>query len=150
MARIRGKDTTPERALAELLDAGGLAYEKHCQDLPGRPDIVFRTERLAIFVDGDFWHGWRFPVWEHRMSEKWRMKISETRKRDRIAHRRLRSMGWVVLRIWEHQIEEDRLYCIKRIIDSLHRAKVDWKRLKEFEATLPRLRRRNRLPRAKP
>ena len=150
MSRIRGKDTTPERVLSTLLAAGGLTFEQHCRDLPGRPDFVFREDLVAVFVDGDFWHGWRFPVWEHRMSEKWRMKISETRRRDRLAHCRLRRMGWKVVRVWEHQIEENRLACVKRVIHSLDRKTVTWNRVLEVESTLPKMQRRNRLPRAKP
>lgn len=150
MARIRGKDTTPERILLTLLAAGGLSFEQHCRDLPGRPDFVFRNETVAVFVDGDFWHGWRFPVWEHRMSDKWRKKISDTRRRDRLAHRRLRRMGWKVIRIWEHQIEEDRLTCIRRVIHSLGIETADWSRILDVESASPKLRRRNRLPRANP
>lgn len=150
MARIRGKDTTPEKTIAILLAAGGLTFEQHCRDLPGRPDFVFRKEMVAVFVDGDFWHGWRFPVWEHRMSDNWRAKIAETRRRDRLAHRRLRRMGWNVIRVWEHQIEENRLACVKRVIQWLEGKSVAWNRVLNAESALPKMQRRNRLPRAKP
>lgn len=57
MGRIRGKDTLPERQIMQLLRDHGMEFETHARDLPGRPDIIFRDERLAIFIDGDFWHG---------------------------------------------------------------------------------------------
>ena len=107
MSRIRGKDTGIERTIATALAARGLNPERHASDLPGRPDFVFRDHRLAVFVDGDFWHGWRFPAWEHKLTPRWRDKIAETRRRDRRNFARLRRSGWRVIRLWEHQIEAD-------------------------------------------
>lgn len=115
MARIKGRDTGPELDLAAALKAAGLKWEGHAGDLPGRPDFVFRRHRLAVFVDGDFWHGWRFPAWRDKLSEAWEIKIDGNRRRDRRNHRRLRRMGWQVLRLWEHQIERDPLECVRRI-----------------------------------
>ena len=71
MSRIRGKDTGPERAVAGILLKLGLQPEYHARDLPGRPDLVLRSLRIAIFVDGDFWHGWRFEEWRLNLSERW-------------------------------------------------------------------------------
>jgi len=107
MGRIRGTNTGPERKMAAALEALELAWESHARDLPGRPDFVFREAQVAVFVDGDFWHGWRFPAWRHKLSEKWEKKIQATRLRDRKNHRRLRRMGWIVLRFWEHSIKQD-------------------------------------------
>ena len=61
MCRIRGKDTEPERSVAEALRARGWEFESHARDLPGRPDILFRHLMVAVFIDGDFWLGWRIP-----------------------------------------------------------------------------------------
>ena len=119
MARIKGRDTKPELAIAELLRAAGLEFETHARDLPGRPDFVFRAERVAIFCDGDFWHGWRFPRWRLKLSEKWEAKIAKNRERDARNHRRLRRMGWKVIRIWEHQIENDPAACLMKVRKSL-------------------------------
>src|ERR1051326_2230462 len=60
MAKIRGKDTGPEKLLAERISACGITCERHCIELPGRPDFVFRNSKVVVFVDGDFWHGYRF------------------------------------------------------------------------------------------
>jgi DNA mismatch endonuclease (patch repair protein) len=121
MSRIRGKDTGPERAVAEALRARGWDFETHARDLPGRPDILFRAAMVAVFVDGDFWHGWRFPVWRDKLSEKWEAKIEANRRRDARNFRRLRRAGWKVVRIWEHQVERDLPACIGRVEELLPR-----------------------------
>ena len=105
MSRIRGKDTGPELFVLGLLDDVGVEAETHARDLPGRPDFVLRERRIAIFVDGDFWHGWRFPAWRHKLAPFWETKIEANRARDGRNHARLRRAGWRVVRIWEHQIE---------------------------------------------
>jgi DNA mismatch endonuclease, patch repair protein len=115
MSRIRGRDTKPELAVADLLRAGELDFESHVSDLPGRPDFVLREQQVAIFCDGDFWHGWRFPAWRLKLSEKWEAKIEATRRRDARNFRTLRSRGWIVVRLWEHQIERDLEACAARI-----------------------------------
>jgi DNA mismatch endonuclease (patch repair protein) len=115
MSRIRGKGTKPELIVADLMAKAGVKWEEHARDLPGRPDFVLRKHRVAIFVDGDFWHGWRFPAWRLKLSEKWEKKIESNRLRDIRNHRLLRRQGWTVIRIWEHQIENDPILCANRI-----------------------------------
>jgi DNA mismatch endonuclease (patch repair protein) len=115
MARIKGKNTGPEKALAAALSGIGLPWESHVRELPGCPDFVFRVAKLAVFVDGDFWHGWRFPVWRDKLSEKWEAKIAANRRRDERNFRRLRRMGWRVIRLWEHQVERDLTRMVKKI-----------------------------------
>lgn len=119
MSRIRGKNTAPERALEGLLRAAGHEFETHARDLPGRPDVVFRRAYLAVFVDGDFWHGWRFPLWRHKLSPRWRTKIAENIARDRRNFARLRRGRWRVVRVWEHQIVQHPERVISRIEDAL-------------------------------
>lgn len=119
MSRIRGKDTGPERALAAAMAEQGWEWESHARDLPGRPDFVFRGAGVVVFVDGDFWHGWRFPQWRDKLSEKWEAKIEANRRRDTRNHRALRRAGWIVVRIWEHQLERTLSACIKRIANAI-------------------------------
>ena len=119
MAKIRGQDTGPERVVAALLRDAGLTFESHARDLPGRPDFVFRDRRVAVFVDGDFWHGWRFPVWRDKLSEAWEAKIGATRLRDRRKFQRLRRSGWRVVRIWEHQLARDPEGSLARVTKAL-------------------------------
>jgi DNA mismatch endonuclease (patch repair protein) len=116
MSRIRGKDTAPELLLARLLRRSRKRFQVHQRDLPGRPDIVFRRAKVAVFVDGDFWHGWRFPVWRLKLSEKWEAKIEANRRRDMRNHARLRRAGWTVVRIWEHQLKADPGACLLRVL----------------------------------
>ena len=107
MSRVRGKDTAPERVVRSELHRRGLRFKKHVKQLPGKPDIVFSKRKVAVFVDGDFWHGYRFPAWQETLSAFWSDKIGKTRKRDRRNFGKLRRMGWRVVRIWQHQMERD-------------------------------------------
>ncbi len=146
MSRIRGKDTTPERYMEAGLKAAGLEFEKHVRSLPGTPDFVLAQYHAVIFVDGDFWHGWRFPSWKHKLSARWQDKIEATRSRDRKNHAALRRRDWVVIRIWEHEIETDIAACISKIEAKLQLAQLDWPSINRALAMLPALRRRKRLP----
>lgn len=104
MQAVKGSNTSLERTVeAELLRLG-LKFQRNVADLPGKPDFVFSSEKLAVFVDGDFWHGWRFPQWKHKLTEYWQQKIERTRRRDRLNFQRLRRNGWGVVRIWEHVV----------------------------------------------
>ena len=119
MSHIKGKNTSPERIIFATLEQHGIQFAKHVKDLSGRPDIVFCQAKLAVFLDGDFWHGWRFPLWKHKLAEKWRAKIAATRERDHRNFQVLRRCGWRILRIWEHQIERSPQKCVERILSVL-------------------------------
>lgn len=116
MSRIKGKGTKLELAVAELMADAGLQWEEHCKDLPGRPDFVLRPSKIAIFVDGDFWHGWRFPLWRLKLSEHWERKIEGNMRRDARNFRALRRSGWKVIRLWEHQVRNSPDHCLERIL----------------------------------
>lgn len=115
MSRVKGKDTGIEWSVRSALHQRGFRFHKHAPDLPGRPDIVFRSARVAVFIDGDFWHGYRFPEWKDDLAPFWQKKIEANRKRDDKNFRRLRSEGWKVIRIWQHQIHQDLDACLERI-----------------------------------
>jgi DNA mismatch endonuclease (patch repair protein) len=70
---------------------------------------------VVVFIDGDFWHGYRFPKWENDVSDFWRNKISRNRYRDQKNFRQLRRMGWSVIRIWKHEVNGNLDACINRI-----------------------------------
>jgi DNA mismatch endonuclease (patch repair protein) len=110
MARIRGrgnKDT--ELRLIVLLRAHGITGWRRGQPLPGRPDFVFPRQRLAVFVDGCFWHGCpTHATWPKQNAEFWRTKITANQRRDRLVNRLLRKKGWRVARIWEHALAKKR------------------------------------------
>jgi DNA mismatch endonuclease, patch repair protein len=115
MARIRSKNTAPELAVRGLLRKSGLNFRLHDSSLPGCPDIVFRKARVVVFIDGDYWHGWRFSLWKNKLAPYWKDKIERNRQRDARNFAKLRRWGWLVIRIWEHQIERDLGACVERI-----------------------------------
>lgn len=104
MSRIRSKDTLPERLLRSALHKRGRRFRLHATGLPGSPDLVFVRERVAVFVDGDFWHGRNLEQWMHKLKPYWRDKIAGNRRRDRRLTDRLRRMGWRVVRVWERDV----------------------------------------------
>jgi DNA mismatch endonuclease (patch repair protein) len=124
MSRVRGRDTNIERALRSELQRKGMRFRKHASDLPGKPDIVFFQAKVAVFVDGDFWHGFRFPRWQEAVSLFWRTKIAKNRARDQKNFRKLRALGWQVLRLWQHSIEADLDGCVGKVMAAVLRRKA--------------------------
>lgn len=115
MSRIRGRDTKVELLVRKELHRRGYRYRVNAAWLVGKPDIVFTRIRLAVFVDGDFWHGWKFDQWSEKLAPYWRDKIAGNMTRDRRHMVRLRREGWTVLRIWEHDVKKNFARCIERI-----------------------------------
>jgi DNA mismatch endonuclease (patch repair protein) len=74
---------------------------------------------VVVFVDGDFWHGWRFPQWKDKLTIEWEEKIANNRARDQRNTRCLRQRGWQVLRIWEHQIHGNLDQSVRRVLVAL-------------------------------
>ena len=106
MAAIRSKgNKATELKLASILRAAGITGWRRHQPLPGCPDFIFRRDRLAIFVDGCFWHGCR---WHCRMPQSnstyWQKKIARNTIRDRATNKTLKEAGWRVLRVWAHSL----------------------------------------------
>lgn len=125
MSTSKGKNSGPEKKVAEGLAELEVDGESHVRTLPGCPDFVFLAAQVAVFADGDFWHGWRFPVWRDKLSEKWEAKIEATKKRNARNIRRLRSMGWTVIRLWGRKINTTLPACLKRINSCYRRGKID-------------------------
>jgi len=109
-----------ERLLREALWQQGLRFRKHLGALPGCPDIVFSTARVCVFCDGDFWHGrsWvelRVKLERRANAAYWIPKIAGNVERDREQNRRLRDLGWTVLRLWESDVlrsPNDAVQCV--------------------------------------
>lgn len=106
-AQTPAKHTRPELALRQALWSRGLRYRLH-YSLPGTPDLVFVGPKLAVFIDGCFWHG--CP--EHYRPPQanvayWQLKLTRNQERDRRVDQQLASEGWKVLRVWEHEIRRD-------------------------------------------
>ena len=107
MARIRGRNTSPELTLRRLLWRAGLRYRVHSQTPGGRPDVVFPRARLAVFIDGCFWHGCPDHYVRPRSSQQfWSRKLLENCRRDSHQTQSLEALGWRVYRIWEHEVFE--------------------------------------------
>lgn len=119
MQKVRLRNGSLEKLIQGGLKARGLKFERHVRTLPGRPDIVFRAARVAVFVDGDFWHGWRLPRWEHKLAPFWREKLRANRARDLRNFRRLRRRGWRVVRLWQHNVINEFDECINRVESAL-------------------------------
>jgi DNA mismatch endonuclease, patch repair protein len=108
MARIRSKDTTPERQLRSALWSAGLRFRIHFKTPAGRPDIVFPRAKLSVIVDGSFWHGCPTHYSLPRTRQPfWSDKLEQNISRDLRQGIELQNHGWRVLRIWEHEVKDD-------------------------------------------
>ena len=117
MSAVKSVNTAPEILLRKTLWRMGLRYRLHAKNLPGKPDIVFAKSKVAVFVDGDFWHGrqWRLRGYKNLESQfdgvsnkpYWVEKIKRNMARDRKVNAELRKLGWRVVRIWESQMKKD-------------------------------------------
>lgn len=127
MSKVKNKDSKAELAVRRLLHARGLRYRLHYNKAYGRPDIVFTKARVAVFIDGDFWHGnaWRvrglpslaaqFP----NRTEWWVAKLQRNIQRDANVNERLASEGWTVLRFWESEVGANAEEVVERIIEAV-------------------------------
>lgn len=122
MSRIKSKNTRLEIKVFEALELNNLKFLKHYKDLPGKPDVVFFEKKIAVFIDSDFWHGWRFKDWQARLPNSyWLNKISQNIERDRKSRIKLRRMGWKVIRIWEHQLIKNEKRVINKLLGHVER-----------------------------
>jgi DNA mismatch endonuclease, patch repair protein len=125
MARIRGRDTSPELIIRRGLWDAGLRYRLHVKTAGGRPDVVVTRVRLAIFVDGCFWHGCpEHYVRPRSRNDFWDAKLRENVHRDRRQTLKLEEQGWRVLRIWEHEVREQPERTLKRILECALRPRL--------------------------
>ncbi|MGX7873209.1 very short patch repair endonuclease [Mesorhizobium sp. ORM6] len=114
MSRIRAADTKPEMRVRRALHAAGLRYRLHAKDLPGKPDLVFRSRKVALFVHGCFWHQHPDPNCKlSRMPKSkldfWRPKLEGNRLRDERNRSALEIKGWTVVEVWECETKPDHL-----------------------------------------
>ena len=120
MSRIKSRDTSIEVSLRKALWAVGIRYRKNYAALPGAPDIAITKDCIAVFCDGEFWHG---KGWETKRSEiknnreYWNNKIERNIRRDQEVNRILSGMGWTVIRFWGYDIQKDLSGCVDDIKD---------------------------------
>ncbi|MGH8910172.1 MAG: very short patch repair endonuclease [Egibacteraceae bacterium] len=136
MQSNRSKDTRPELLLRRELHRRGIRYRLHARDVPGRPDLVIRRLRVAVFVDGDFWHGnrWRLRglarLEEDIASnhEYWVPKLERNIARDHQVTAQLEDAGWTVVRIWESDLHRDRAAAADRVERAIRDARANAER----------------------
>lgn len=123
MAAIRSKDTGPELAFRRALWAAGLrGWRCHLAALAGKPDVSFGGRvKVAVFIDGRFWHGHPDYFTPGRSGPYWDAKIARTQERDRYADERLRTAGWLVLRFWDLDIERELDGCVAAVAAAVSR-----------------------------
>jgi DNA mismatch endonuclease (patch repair protein) len=124
MSKIRSKDTKPELILRKKLWERNLRYRLHKRDARNA-DIVFAKNKIAVFVDGDFWHGYNWKI-QGKIPPKgfWQEKIKRNMKRDKKTAEWLEKEGWKVIRFWEHEVIEDVEGCIEMIVIELNSQKL--------------------------
>lgn len=119
MSLIRSKNTKPELLFFKLLSSAfhkkGYRYRKHYK-VHGKPDAVFVSRKIALFIDGNFWHGYKFSIETTRLAPGfWQEKIMRNMARDKRVNRQLRKDGWTVLRFWEHELKKRPEYIVRKI-----------------------------------
>ena len=123
MAGIKTQDTEPELVLRRALWSIGVrGWRCHREDLPGRPDIAFGRARLAVFVDGAFWHGHPSKFKAGQSGQFWDRKIGQNKARDRRVNTELASHGWTVHRVWDFEVLDDPITAAARIQELLRQS----------------------------
>ena len=144
MSRIRSTDTVQENLLCrELYRQGIYSFERHAKDIPGCPDIVFRARRLAVFCDGDFWHGYNWDSRRENIKSRrdyWIPKIERNMVRDKAVTYSLGAQGWEILRFWEHDIKKNPAAIADIIVGIVCRLPQPPYRLAELNAGIGELR----------
>lgn len=130
MQANKSTGTKPELLLAKTLFARGHRYRKNNKTVFGKPDLTFKNIKLAIFVDGEFWHGknWNEQKNDHKTNQEfWKKKIERNIERDKEVNEELTKQGWAILRFWSKEIEKNLLTCVLQIESEIRNLKMDLK-----------------------
>lgn len=122
MSRIRSKDTKAEVRLRKALWAKGYRYRKNVKSLPGSPDIAIKKYKVAVFIDGEFWHGYNWEKKRQTIKRNrayWIPKIERNMERDRENTQKLQEKGWLVLRFWEQRLKKEFNTCLTLITEAI-------------------------------
>lgn len=122
MSQISGKNTNPEVRLRKLLSSKGIKGYRIHSKLEGKPDMVFTKQKIAVFIDGCFWHRCPKCYVEPKTNKKfWSNKIEGNVKRDKRINNNLKKEGWYVIRFWEHDIKNDKINnCYEKLFNKLN------------------------------
>lgn len=118
MRKIKSNNTSPEIKLRKALWNQGIRYRIKNKSILGKPDIAIKKYKLAVFVDGEFWHGFNWSEKKTKIKSNrkyWIKKIEGNMKRDERVNKELRENGWTVLRYWQNQIKNDLESCVAEI-----------------------------------
>jgi DNA mismatch endonuclease (patch repair protein) len=126
MAAVRSADTAPEMRLRQALYAAGVrGWRCHYRRAPGKPDLAWPALRVAVFVDGAFWHGHPSRHKPGRSGSYWDEKIARNVERDRQVDAELESRGWAVVRVWDFEVARELPAVVERILDDLREKVAD-------------------------
>jgi len=118
MQAVKSKGSKIEIALAKALWSRGYRYRKHNKSVFGKPDFTFKSKKIAIFVDSEFWHGkdWQLRKHDHKSNQDfWLKKIERNIERDKEVNEQLASEGWKVIRFWGKDIKSNLVSCVDKI-----------------------------------
>ena len=122
MSQIHLKGGTAETALAKALWSNGIRYRRNDKRFPGSPDIAITKYKIAIFVDGEFWHGENWEIRKTKLKrnrEYWIEKIEENIERDKINDKLLIEKGWIPIHFWEREVKNELDHCVNKVVDTM-------------------------------
>jgi DNA mismatch endonuclease, patch repair protein len=120
MSRINSKNTKAEIMVFRELRKRGIYFQKHYKRIKGNPDIALPRKKKAVFIDGDFWHGYDYDKLISRLPKGyWKEKIIRNVERDKKYTLSLKNKGWQVLRVWEHEVKKDFYNTMDKIVNFL-------------------------------
>ena len=124
MSLIRSTDTKAEISFRKIISSTlyplGYRYRIHYRKLPGKPDVVFANRKVAVFMDGSFWHGYKSKNRKTKLFGKyWPHKIKRNMQRDKEVNRKLKKMGWKVVRVWEHEVKRSPEKVVSAVLKTL-------------------------------
>ncbi|WP_090655153.1 very short patch repair endonuclease [Parafilimonas terrae] len=123
MSKIKSKDTKPEILFRKKLWASGLRYRKYNKNLPGNPDIVIKKYKLVIFIDGEFWHGYKWNEKKGKIKANrgfWIPKIERNMQRDLENNTKIAALGYKVFRFWNNEIIKRPQTCLDMVFGYIH------------------------------
>lgn len=124
MKKIKSNNTKPEIKLRKALWAVGIRYRLNVRKLSGKPDIVIQKHKLVIFIDGEFWHGYRWEEKEPKIKanrDYWIKKIERNMQRDIENTKLLQELRYTVIRFWEHEVKKDIDCCVNKILSHINK-----------------------------
>lgn len=122
MKKIKSKNTASEIIFTKELWKRGVRYRRNYKELPGKPDVAITKYKIAVFIDGEFWHGYKWEEKKNKIAanrEYWIEKIEKNIKRDLKNNETLRELGWSVIRFWEKEIKSNVENCVNQIIHEI-------------------------------